>query len=146
MRFALALHSDNKQSYGVTVPDLPGCFSAGDSLDSAVENAREAIDGHCEALAESGADIPTPQPLAIHQHRRQYADAIWVLVDVDISAYLGHAEKINITVPARILHRIDRYVRTRGLSRSGFLTQAAVSAMTPPTRSTPRGNGRRSKA
>jgi len=35
MRFALALHTDDGVKYGVTVPDLPGCFSAGDSFDEA---------------------------------------------------------------------------------------------------------------
>ena len=28
----------------VCVPDLPGCFSAGDTLDEAMENAKEAIE------------------------------------------------------------------------------------------------------
>jgi hypothetical protein len=37
MRFALALHTDDGVKHGVTVPDLPGCFSAGDSFDEAVE-------------------------------------------------------------------------------------------------------------
>ncbi|WP_217160979.1 type II toxin-antitoxin system HicB family antitoxin [Thiocystis violascens] len=31
-------------AFGVVVPDLPGCFSAGDTLDEAVDQAREAID------------------------------------------------------------------------------------------------------
>ncbi|NEX22582.1 hypothetical protein G3480_20115, partial [Thiorhodococcus mannitoliphagus] len=48
MRFALALHTDDGMAYGVTVPDLPGCFSAGETLDRAIENAYEAIDAHVE--------------------------------------------------------------------------------------------------
>jgi predicted RNase H-like HicB family nuclease len=48
MRFAFALHTDDRVKYSVTVPDLPGCFSAGDTLDEAVDMAREAIDAHCE--------------------------------------------------------------------------------------------------
>ncbi len=42
---------------GVEVPDIPGCFSAGDDLDDAVATAREAIEGHFEILAEDGASI-----------------------------------------------------------------------------------------
>ncbi|MCA1779292.1 MAG: type II toxin-antitoxin system HicB family antitoxin, partial [Xanthomonadaceae bacterium] len=67
MRFALALHTDDGRHYGVTVPDLPGCFSAGDSLDEATEQAHEAIDGHCEILAEDGVGLPALRPLAEHQ-------------------------------------------------------------------------------
>jgi predicted RNase H-like HicB family nuclease len=34
---------DAKHVFGVVVPDLPGCFSAGDTLDDALINSREAI-------------------------------------------------------------------------------------------------------
>ncbi|HKH47914.1 MAG TPA: type II toxin-antitoxin system HicB family antitoxin [Thermoanaerobaculia bacterium] len=129
MRFALALHTDDGVKYGVTVPDLPGCFSAGDSFDEAVEMAREAIDAHCELLAEKGLDIPSPQLLARHQADPDLAGAVWVVIDVNVEQYLGRAEKINITVPARLLRRIDDYAKRHGESRSGFLTRAAVQAM-----------------
>lgn len=31
MRYLVVIHKDKDSDYGVTVPDLPGCFSAGDS-------------------------------------------------------------------------------------------------------------------
>lgn len=43
--------------------------------------------------------------------------------------YLGPAEKINITVPRLVLARIDEYVKRHGQSRSGFLVEAARTAM-----------------
>ena len=39
MRYAVVIHKDVESTYGVTVPDLPGCFSAGDTLEEAVESA-----------------------------------------------------------------------------------------------------------
>lgn len=129
MRFALALHTEDGIKYGVTVPDLPGCFSAGDTFDEAIQLAREAIDAHCELLAEKGMDFPAPQPLAEHQADPDLAGAVWVVIDVDVERYLGRAEKINITVPARLLRRIDEYAKRHGESRSGFLTRAAVQVM-----------------
>lgn len=129
MRFALALHTDDGIKYGVTVPDLPGCFSAGDSFDEAIEMAREAIDAHCELLAEKGLEIPSPKPIAQHQADPDLAGAVWAVIEVNVEQYLGRAEKINITVPARLLRRIDDYAKRHGESRSGFLTRAAVQAM-----------------
>ena len=129
MRFALALHTDDGVKYGVTVPDLPGCFSAGDSFDEAIEMAREAIDAHCELLAEKGLDIPSPRSLAQHQENPDLAEAVWVIIEVDVEKYLGRAEKVNVTVPARLLRRIDDYAKRHGESRSGFLTRAAVQVM-----------------
>ena len=39
---------DEQHAWGVEVPDIPGCFSAGDDLDDAMAMAREAIEGHLE--------------------------------------------------------------------------------------------------
>jgi predicted RNase H-like HicB family nuclease len=64
MRFALALLTEDGVQYGVTIPVLPGCFSAGETLDEAVVLAREAIDAHCELLEERGIDLPLPRSLA----------------------------------------------------------------------------------
>lgn len=89
MRFALALHTDDGRSYGVTVPDLPGCFSAGDSIDEAIEQAAEAIDGYCEVLAERGDDMPVLRPLAEHQANPDLAGAIWAIVEVPIERYFA---------------------------------------------------------
>ena len=55
MRYPIAIESgDSKHAYGVVVPDLPGCFSAGDTLDEALTNAREAILLHLEGLLDDG--------------------------------------------------------------------------------------------
>lgn len=88
MRFTLALLTDNGISYGVVVPDLPGCFSAGDTLDEAIEMAREAIDLHCEGLSETDLGIPAARPLSEHVANSDLAGAIWVDVEVDVEKYL----------------------------------------------------------
>jgi len=54
---------------------------------------------------------------------------VWALVDVDVSRFDGRAEKINITLPRRLLAKIDNYVRAHGETRSGFLAEAARRAM-----------------
>ncbi|HET7925874.1 MAG TPA: type II toxin-antitoxin system HicB family antitoxin, partial [Rhodanobacteraceae bacterium] len=49
MLFPIAIElGDAKHAYGVIVPDLPGCFSAGDTLEEAIANAEEAILLHLE--------------------------------------------------------------------------------------------------
>ena len=125
MKFPVVLHTDDNVRYGVTVPDLPGCFSAGDTFDEALESVKESIDLHLEGLTEEGGDIAIPKAIAEHQRNPDYADGIWAVVAVDTSRFEGKAEKINITVPRRILMKIDDYVKTHGTSRSGFLVEAA---------------------
>jgi len=50
-------------------------------------------------------------------------------VDVDVSRFEGKAEKINITLPRRLLAKIDIYAKEHGATRSGFLAEAARAAM-----------------
>lgn len=83
MKIAVVLHSDDGQRYGVTVPDLTGCFSAGDSIDDALESVKEAIELHLEGLLEDGQDMPSIAPISQHQSNPDYADGVWALVDVN---------------------------------------------------------------
>jgi predicted RNase H-like HicB family nuclease len=48
---------------GVWFPDLPGCFSAGDTVDEAMENAPRAIALYAEALANDGRQLPSARSL-----------------------------------------------------------------------------------
>jgi len=130
MRFPVVLHSDDGIRYGVTVPDLPGCFSAGNSIDDALASAAEAIDLHLEGMVEDGDELPVPHTIAFHQQQTpDAANGIWALVEVETARFDGKAEKINITVPRRILAQIDACARARHLTRSRFLVDAARSAM-----------------
>lgn len=131
MKFPIAIEpATETTAWGVVVPDLPGCFSAGDSAEEAFANAVEAIEAHCELLAEDGLDIPVPRPLAEHQADPEFAgNWVWGMVDVDVSRFEGKAEKINITLPRRLLAKIDDYARAHGETRSGFLAEAARAAM-----------------
>ena len=44
MKYPIAIEPGDKDTaFGVVVPDLPGCFSAGDDLEEAMENVKESI-------------------------------------------------------------------------------------------------------
>ena len=132
MQFIIAIEpATDATCFGVVVPDLPGCFSAGDTLDQAISEARAAIDLHCETLIEDGLDIPASRTVAEHQRDPDFAGWIWAVVDVPVEKYLGPAEKVNISLPRLLLARIDDYVRAHGATRSGFLADAARKAMRP---------------
>jgi len=130
MRYPVAIESGTRRhAYGVVVPDLPGCFSAGDSLEEALTNAREAILLHLEDLLDNKRPLPQPSDLATLRRRRDYRGWTWALVDVDLAELGGKAARINITLPQRILRAIDVHARRSGETRSGFLARAALDAM-----------------
>jgi len=52
------------KAVGIWLPDLPGCFSAGDDVDEALRNAAEALTLYAEALAEDGRALPPARTLS----------------------------------------------------------------------------------
>jgi len=126
MRYPILIHKDPDSDYGVTIPDLPGCFSAGGTLDEALQQASEAIACHVEALMLDGEPIPLPKGVDQHRNNPDYADGIWALVAVDVARLSGKTKRINITLPERLLAQMDSYATQHGATRSGLIAEAAI--------------------
>lgn len=127
MRYAVAIEpGDAKHAFGVVVPDLPGCFSAGETLDEALESAREAILLHLEGLLEAKKPIPEARPIEVHRKNRQYRGWIWAVVDVDLSELDEKTERVNITLPRRVLRVIDEAAKRAGETRSAYIARAGI--------------------
>jgi len=82
MYFPIAIHKDADSDYGVTVPDLPVCFSAGSTIDEAMLMAREAIELHLDVLIEDGREVPVPSDIESLRSNPDLVDAIWAIVSI----------------------------------------------------------------
>lgn len=130
MQFPIAIHKDDGTVYGVTVPDIPGCHSWGDTIDEAINNAKEAIYGHIETLLEIGEDVGIQASIIeTLKNNPEYSGAMWALVDVDLTQIDTKPERVNVSLPRFVLHRIDQFVEQRHETRSGFLARAALNEM-----------------
>lgn len=72
--YVAIVEEEDGKAVGVWFPDLPGCISAGDSLDEAMLNAAEALELWAEAMIESGQDIPPPRSFADLKTDSEVAD------------------------------------------------------------------------
>jgi predicted RNase H-like HicB family nuclease len=126
MNFPVVVHKDSDSAYGVTVLDLPGCFSAGDTLDEALENAKEAIECHIEGILMDEEFVPIPQTIEKHYQNPDYSDGIWESVNVDISNISGNSKPIEVILPEKILTQLDKYAKKQRETRSSLLAQATV--------------------
>ena len=126
MRYPVVIHKDENSEYGVTVPDLPGCFSAGETLDEAMNEAVEAIECHLEGMLMDEEPVPIPQNIENYRGNPDYQDGVWAIVEVDIVKLSGKTKRVNITLSERVLNLMDRYASEHGETRSGLITQAAI--------------------
>ncbi len=130
MKYPIAIEMGGpKKSWGVVVPDLPGCFSAADSgIDEAIENAKEAIELWIEVALDQGMEIPRPSMITDLQKKKEYKGWIWAVAEVDPALLSDEIERINITLPKRVLSRLDAKAKKAGETRSGFIAHLALCA------------------
>jgi predicted RNase H-like HicB family nuclease len=111
--------------YGVVFPDLPGCTAMGRTLDEALRHAREAAAEWVQMVKP----IPRPRPL---EQLRDDADVKQALAEGAVLAVVpvlfesGKPTKANISMDAGTLEAIDAEAAALGLTRSAFITSAAL--------------------
>ena len=127
MRYPIAIEAgDENTAFGVVVPDLPGCFSAGDTLDEAMAGAEEAIALWIDATIDAGNAIPTPSSLDAVRLNPEYAGWVFAVVAIDPALLDDTVERVNITLPRRVLKRLDALAEAAGSSRSGYVAQLTL--------------------
>jgi len=130
MRYPVAIRKDKDSCFGITVPDIPGCFSAGDTLDEALGGALEAISNHLEILAADGIVAPNANLVDAYLEDVNYQGVTWAYINVDVSAFLGKTEKATVTLPKLLITKIDDAVsHGAAKSRSAFLADSAIKAL-----------------
>lgn len=115
MRYIAFIHKEPDTVYGVSFPDLPGCISAGDTIDAAVQNAVEALAGHVRMLESDGDPVPTPRDfdaimadLDLEEDRQGAMTTIVPLV-----RDRGSTARINVSFDLGLLEAIDAAARAR---------------------------------
>jgi predicted RNase H-like HicB family nuclease len=127
MRYPIAIEIGNETAaYGVVVPDLPGCFSAGDTIDEAVTAAEEAAAAWIDATLDAGGTIPAPTSIEALRDRAEFAGWVFGVIAVDPAALDNTIERVNITLPRRVLLRLDAQAQAAGETRSGFIAHLTL--------------------
>src|SRR5690606_36295651 len=129
MKYPIAIEPGNENTaWGVVVPDLPGCFSAADDgIDQAIKNAEEAIGLWIEDAISNGESIPKPSNIAELQKTREYDGWIWAIAEVDPALIDDTTERVNITLPRRILALLDQRAKSAGETRSGYIAHMTLT-------------------
>ena len=119
------LRKERKSDYGVSFPDLPGCVTAGKTLEEARRFAAEALALHLQGLAEDGDEIPASSTLDEITRAEDFNGAVPFLVDAPA---LGRV-RVNIMLDAQVLRDIDAYTNGVGMTRSAYLEEMAVRTL-----------------
>lgn len=104
--------------FSVFFPDLPGCTSAGSTIQQAALNAEEALAGHLLVSSRYADEVADPTPLDELEADPDVQEAARILVRAERP---GRSVRLNITLDEGLVAAIDRVAK----NRSGFLAEAA---------------------
>ena len=121
-RYYPAVVDRSASGFGISFPDLPGCVSAGASVEEAVERGHEALRAHIELMLEYGEAVPEPSPTEAIGDEGAGEVVLKTLVRVDLP---GRAVRLSITMDEALVNAVDRAAASQGFTRSGFLAEAA---------------------
>ncbi len=124
MKTYLALvQKDADSAWGVSFPDLPGCFAAADEQGDLLRAAVEALELWFE-------DAEPVAPRGIEAVSREVAVELAqgaFLIAVPLVLPQSRQKRVNISLDAGTLTAIDTAAEGLGLTRSGFLVMAALN-------------------
>lgn len=93
-----AIFHEEEGNYWVEFPDLPGCQTYGDNLNSTVKSAQEALAGYLLTILAEEKRVPIPTHI---QEINQTEQGFTTLVSCDIAQYKdSKAVKKTLTIPA----------------------------------------------
>jgi predicted RNase H-like HicB family nuclease len=124
----VALLDGHAGTYGIVVPDLPGCSSGGATIDEAIANAQEAVSLWADEMVAQGGEIPPPRAIEAALAVPDIADAVAhgaAVVLIPLVRESGRPTRANISLDRGLLDAIDEAAAARGLTRSAFLASAA---------------------
>lgn len=124
MRYFTALvHQEGNSAFGVTFPDLPGCFAAAETWAEIPAATADALDLWFE-------DMPDVDPAPMDQVRQRpeikaaIAEGAVVMAVPYIPADSALA-RVNVSLERGLLRAIDQTAKARHMTRSSFLASAA---------------------
>jgi predicted RNase H-like HicB family nuclease len=117
-----AIAERTRTGFSVFFPDLPGCTTAGRTLNELAQNAEAALTDHLLLSAQHGEEVAPPSELDALEHDPEVEEAARLLVRAEKP---GKAVRLNITLDEGLVAAIDRVAE----NRSGFLADAARAAL-----------------
>jgi predicted RNase H-like HicB family nuclease len=124
LNYIAVIHKEQTSDFGVSFPDFPGCVTAGKTVDEAKDMAQEALEGHIAAMLDEGYSLPTPSSLEEVWQEDDYKQAT-VYFMVSIKLPKKEPVRFNASMDAELLFLVDAKASQFGMTRSGFLAEAA---------------------
>ena len=118
--FYPAIFHNGNIGYSVSFPDLPGCFTEGDTLEEAYKNAFDSIGLYCQ---NKDGNFIFPDSSNIEKIKLE-ADEFIVLIQFNVLEYLKKNSSTSVKKTLTIPSWLDYMAREEGINFSNVLQKA----------------------
>ena len=112
-------------AYSVFFPDVLGCVSGGDTLEEAIDMAKEALSIHLSGMINDNDFCPT---INLEVARIEAAGCILMMIEPNGAIIdrrtKDRAVRINITLPQFLLESVDSYAKMANINSSRLIAEA----------------------
>lgn len=119
--FMAVLTPDSEGGYEVRFPDLPGCFSQGDSLEEAITMAKDALELHLWGMEDDNDQIP---PATLPENIEFKAGSFTIPVSVYMPPVREEMDNKTIKKTLTIPAWLNRVSEKAGINFSQTLQKA----------------------
>jgi predicted RNase H-like HicB family nuclease len=132
MGYIVIVRKSAESAYGAEVPDLPGCISVGEDLDELRGMIAEAMRLHLDGILDDGGKAPRARSLSQIEATltpELRGNDFLALLEVEPLRESPRALRVNVSFDEGLLRSIDEHAKREGLTRSGFLAEAASAVL-----------------
>ena len=124
--YYMFVHKGEKIGYWCEFPDLPGCFSDGDTIDDLMKNAADAMESWLDATVDDGGSMPEASNAETLKKKMDECDDP-VLFIAPVTGYLSDTPvRINITSTESKIAEITAFAKKVGRTRSELMVDATL--------------------
>ena len=124
--YYMFVHKGEKFGYWCEFPDLPGCFSDGDTIDDLMKNAADAMESWLDATVDDGGSMPEASNAETLKKKMDECDDP-VLFIAPVTGYLSDTPvRINITSTESKIAEITAFAKKVGRTRSELRVDATL--------------------
>lgn len=130
-RIPIAIYKEvDSANYGAVIPDVPGCYPVGDTIEALIDDSKSMIIEYMEYITDE--KIPFDLKITNIEALRanpDYEDAFWAIVEIEETAISTKKMRFNVSLPEYLLTKIDAAAKAEHETRSGYIAKAVVGRM-----------------
>jgi predicted RNase H-like HicB family nuclease len=125
MQYPIYVRRDGDIGFRASFPDLPRAEARGNSLPELTLNAQEVVELMYDR-SEQLIPAPTSSTAELHALDMDDGEGVWMFVDINLARVTSKAVGVQISLLESLLQRVDVAAKERHMTRSAFITLAAV--------------------